>query len=256
MDATLNMNQAYNPSPEEMEREKAIKEKVSKNLLWFGIIGIVMMFSGLTSAVIVSKGGNFWININMPMAFWISTGLILLSSLTINMARTSILKNNKSATKFLVLITLLLGIAFSISQFMGYKQLFDGGHAFTSRIFDDQGNPIPKGQYGKDYSISYKGEILKMEEGIFFKSTGPLSDTERLKLINTRNTSSSYLYMLTFLHFLHMAGGLIYLIVVSVMAFREKFDSSNCLKIKLSGIYWHFLGILWIYLFVFFQFIH
>lgn len=252
MNAAANMQQENHT----FSNEKLVKEKAKKNLMWFGIIGIIMMFSGLTSAVIVSKGGNFWVNINLPFAFWISSAIIITSSLTINLAQRFILKNNITQTKTLLLVTLFLGISFSICQFIGYKQLFNGGHAFTSRIFDDKGNIIPKGIYGKDYSISFKNEVLKFEDGVYYKSTGPLTETEMLKLINTRNTSSSYLYVLTFLHFLHVFGGLIYLLTVSIKAVKNKYSADNCLSIKLCGIYWHFLDLLWIYLFVFFQFIH
>jgi len=122
---------------------------------------------------------------------------------------------------------------------------------------DEKGQLIPNGEYGKDFVITWKGEALKFEDGVFYKSTGPLSQVEFNKLQwGSRNNASSFIYMLTGLHLLHMLGGIIYLIFITVYAFQNRFDSANYLKIKLANIYWHFLGILWIYLFVFLQYIH
>lgn len=236
--------------------QKLRKERTSKLLLYFGMVGMVMLFAGLTSAVIVSKGGHFWVNINLPVAFWYSSGIIVLSSLTAIMAQRAIAKNNQQATKFLLLVTLVMGIGFGISQFQGYWQLVDGGFHLTSRVMTDEGEFIPKGQYGKDFTISWKGEVLKYEEGIFFTSKGPLNEVEKLELMRSRNTASSFLIVLSALHLLHMVGGVLYLLFVTLFAFQHRFNSSNYLKIKLSNIYWHFLGILWIYLFVFLQYIH
>ncbi|HLP14109.1 MAG TPA: cytochrome c oxidase subunit 3, partial [Flavobacteriales bacterium] len=115
---------------------------------------------------------------------------------------------------------------------------------------------VPTGKYGSDFTVTWRGEHLKFENGIFYKSTGPLNEQENLKLKWTRNTASSFVYILTFLHLLHMIGGILYVLFVTIYAFQLRFDSSNYLKIKLANIYWHFLGLLWIYLFVFLQYIH
>lgn len=256
MDATLTANNAMETT-EPVRDEKTIKEKTSKNMLWLGIISIIMMFGGLTSAVIVSKGGNFWVNMQLPQAFWISSAVIVLSSVTMSLSKMMFAKNNIAGGKNMLAITLVLGLAFGYFQFEGYKQLVDNGYFLTARVMDDEGKFIPKGEYGKDFTVSWRGEVLSYESGLFFMPNGqPLSQTAKLKLMYTRNNASSFLYFLSFLHLLHMLGGIIYLIVVTTMAYRNKFSSANFLKIKLSTIYWHFLGVLWIYLFVFLQYIH
>lgn len=234
-----------------------LKEKTAKNLLWVGIISIIMMFGGLTSAVIVSQGGNFWVNVKLPAAFWISSGLVLAGSLLLVMAKRAVAQNNLGQTKMLLTLTLLIGFGFGITQFWGYKQMVENGHFLTGKIIDPYTKTfIPKGEYGKDFTLSWKGEELKYENGIFYSSTGPLSEAAVLKLQGEDNTSSSFIYFLSFLHLLHLVGGVIYLMVVTTMAFRERFSPANHLKIKLCGIYWHFLALLWIYLFVFLQYIH
>ncbi len=69
------------------------------------------------------------------------------------------------------------------------------------------------------------------------------------------NAAGSFLYMLTFLHLVHLAGGIISLSVVLVKSMGNKYNSENLLGIKLCAIFWHFLDILWIYLFLFLLFV-
>ena len=63
--------------------------------------------------------------------------------------------------------------------------------------------------------------------------------------------SESFFYALTGLHLAHLAFGLIGLIVTAVKSILQKYSSKNYLGISLCAIYWHFLGGLWLYLFVF-----
>ncbi len=65
------------------------------------------------------------------------------------------------------------------------------------------------------------------------------------------NPSGSFLYVITALHLAHLLGGIIYLLVLITDAIRMKYNSGNYLPVQLGSIYWHFLDILWIYLFVF-----
>lgn len=236
--------------------EKLRNERTKRLLLYFGMVGMVMLFAGLTSAVIVSKGGHFWVNIKLPVAFWYSSGLIVVSSLTAILAQRAIAKNKQGATKIMLLITLMLGIGFGVAQFVGYGQLVNHGFHLTSRVMTDEGEFIPKGEYGKDFTVSWKGQELRYEDGLFFLPDRPLNAVEKLELTRSRNTASSFLIVLSFLHLLHMVGGVLYLLAVNIMAFKGRFSSDNYMKIKLNNIYWHFLGILWIYLFVFLQYIH
>ena len=60
-----------------------------KFTLWVGIGSIVMMFAGLTSAYIVKRNQSGWVSYELPIAFWYSTIVILLSSLTIHLSAKS-----------------------------------------------------------------------------------------------------------------------------------------------------------------------
>ncbi len=68
--------------------------------------------------------------------------------------------------------------------------------------------------------------------------------------VNT-NPSSSFFYLLTGAHAVHLAGGVISLIYVLVKALSGHYNSKNKLGVELCVTYWHFLDILWLYLFVF-----
>ncbi|MDP3353518.1 MAG: cytochrome c oxidase subunit 3 [Flavobacteriaceae bacterium] len=86
--------------------------------------------------------------------------------------------------------------------------------------------------------FQYEGLSYLYQQGIY--ATG-----------NKSTTSSSYLYVLTVLHIFHLFFGIISLGVVTTKSLMNKYNSSNFLGIKLSLTYWHFLGILWLYLFMF-----
>lgn len=67
------------------------------------------------------------------------------------------------------------------------------------------------------------------------------------------NPSESFVYVISFMHLLHIIGGIIFVLVTFIKALQLNVHKKNLLTISLCNTYWHFLGILWIYLFVFFQ---
>jgi len=65
------------------------------------------------------------------------------------------------------------------------------------------------------------------------------------------NSSSSFIYVLTGFHGLHIVSGVVLLLILLVSAFRYRVHSRNMLRMEMCATYWHFLGGLWLYLFVF-----
>ncbi|RYF88431.1 MAG: heme-copper oxidase subunit III [Chitinophagaceae bacterium] len=84
-----------------------------------------MMFAGLTSAFIVKSNLVGWRDIKMPGVFWVSTAVILLSSLTIQMAVRAFRQRDMRNYRVLMGTTVLLGTAFIVLQWFGFKQLWD-----------------------------------------------------------------------------------------------------------------------------------
>lgn len=247
-----------NKQDQHLDDNPELKAKVSRNLLYLSILSIVMLFSGLTSAYLVTRADNFWISISMPMAFFISTGIIILSSLTVNLAVMATKKKNLQAVKLWLLITLGLGGGFVATQFMGYGELVEMGHHFTGNpIIDSEGNLMIKGEYGKDYTINFKGQTIFYENGVFYHPDGSeISSSQYMALQTANNSASSYMYMLTGLHAVHVAGGMIYLIILCIRVLMNRTGWKTDNKVKLISIYWHFVDVLWIYLFLFLYFIH
>jgi cytochrome c oxidase subunit 3 len=65
------------------------------------------------------------------------------------------------------------------------------------------------------------------------------------------NPAGSFLYVLTGLHAFHLIFGVIFLIIVLISSFRDKVHSKDLNLMEMGATFWHFLGGLWIYLFLF-----
>jgi cytochrome c oxidase subunit 3 len=183
--------------------EPEIREKNQKLLLYLAIGSMIMMFTGLTSAYIVSMGrAAAWLEFDLPASFWFSTAVILSSSYTMHLAKSSLKNQDGQQVRRWMNITLILGVVFGILQFFGWQELV------SNRIF-------------------FAGK--------------------------QSNAAGSYVYVITGLHLLHLAGGLIYLSVARKRVTKNM--NTAALSVKLCSTYWHFLDVLWLYLFFFLLFI-
>nr|WP_288932487.1 heme-copper oxidase subunit III [uncultured Allomuricauda sp.] len=112
-----------------------VKEKnrrAKKMMLWFGIVSLIMGFAGWTSAYIVSSKREDWVSdLDLPSAFFVSTAIIILSSITYLIAKKAVAKDNQKMGTIFLLITLVLGITFVSLQFVGFSQMLESGYYFT-----------------------------------------------------------------------------------------------------------------------------
>lgn len=69
------------------------------------------------------------------------------------------------------------------------------------------------------------------------------------------NSAASFLFVITGLHMVHVLGGVIALLVIFIRAYARKVKNYSSLPIELVGTYWHFVDALWIYLFIFYNWI-
>ena len=103
------------------------KERTARSyklLLWFAMISMTMMFGGLTSAYVVSNSRADWMNdFQMPVAFFISTALILVCSVAFVFAKRAIKKDDRNTTTLMLLLTLVAGLGFVYFQFDGFHTL-------------------------------------------------------------------------------------------------------------------------------------
>ncbi|OIQ29426.1 MAG: cytochrome oxidase subunit III [Bacteroidetes bacterium MedPE-SWsnd-G2] len=70
----------------------------------------------------------------------------------------------------------------------------------------------------------------------------------------TSNVTMSYIYIIAMVHILHVIAGLICLLVVIYNHFKQKYTSSKMLGFELAATFWHFIDVLWVYLFLFLYF--
>jgi cytochrome c oxidase subunit III len=159
-----------------------------------GIISILMFFMALASAFLVRKGsGGDWVPIHIPALLWLNTVVLLLSSVTLEIARKRLAKNDPAGFRNFWLITTILGILFLVGQFTAWRQL--------------------------------------NSQGIYLAT----------------NPASSFFYVFTGAHALHLIGGVIALIYVA----RRNFDTAKVTRsvaAELTSYYWHFLDALWLFL--------
>ena len=173
--------------------------------LWLLLLGILMLFSGLTSAYIVRKGDGNWFDFELPPIFMYSTIIVLLSSVTMIWAFRAAKRDNITGIKIGLAATIILGIAFVISQYVGWLTLSDQGLHFVNPKYGDK-------------------------------------------------VSASFLIAIAAIHLVHILAGIVYLIVMFINAFRFKIHKKNTLQISMCNTYWHFVGFLWVYLYMFLYF--
>lgn len=117
-----------------LEQEyKIAKQKSAKPMLWISMVSMTMMFIGLTSAYIISSNREDWVSFELPSAFYLSTALIFLSSITFYLAKSYISRDNRKLTTLFLILTLALGIGFVYYQVQGFYQLRAGGLYFVGK---------------------------------------------------------------------------------------------------------------------------
>jgi cytochrome c oxidase subunit III len=169
-----------------------------KFILWVAIGSIIMMFAGLTSAYIVKREQPGWTTYTTPLAFYYSTAVILISSLTIFLAGKSFTERRMIRYRKMLAATLILGLVFILLQWLGFRHLW------------------------------VKGTTLH------------------------GSGAGQFLYIIAGLHALHVFGGVIALFVLWLRAGNTRIRSYNMVPVDVVSTYWHFVDLLWIYLFIFF----
>ena len=172
-----------------------------KFTLWVGLASIIMMFAGLTSAYIVKSNQPKWSSVEMPVIFWYSTAVMLLSSLTAQLALKKFKNRQMSSYRRLITVTALLGVGFILLQVTGFYILWNSGITLTG------------------------------------------------------SGAAQFMYVIFGLHAVHVIGGVIALLVMFFRAFSASTRNYNPVPVEVVSTYWHFVDVLWIYLFVFFMFI-
>lgn len=115
-----------------MEQRKRLHPH--KFTLWVAIASIVMMFAGFTSAYIVKRNQANWVTFELPVVFWYSTAVIVISSITLWLAQKSFAAREMSRYRMGMLATLVLGVFFITLQVIGFNQLWHNGMTLTKNV--------------------------------------------------------------------------------------------------------------------------
>ncbi|TAF54618.1 MAG: heme-copper oxidase subunit III [Sphingobacteriia bacterium] len=94
-----------------------------KFTLWVALGSIIMMFAAMTSAYIVKKNQSSWLEFELPLVFWYSTGVILLSSVTMHLSQKAFKAREMVRYRSLLTTTALLGLIFLVLQYVGFADL-------------------------------------------------------------------------------------------------------------------------------------
>ncbi|MEO7801450.1 MAG: cytochrome c oxidase subunit 3 [Ginsengibacter sp.] len=105
-----------------------------KFTLWVGIGSIVMMFAGLTSAYIVKRNLANWLSFDLSPVFYISTVVIIISSVTMLLAKQNFVKSEMQKYRIWLFITMILGIVFVVLQTVGFVNLWKEGITLTRNV--------------------------------------------------------------------------------------------------------------------------
>ena len=169
-----------------------------KFTLWVALGSIIMMFAGLTSAYVVKRDQPGWTTFSIPKAFWYSTAVILVSSLTVQMSLKAFKEREMLRYRNLLTTTAVLGVVFVLLQWVGFREIWSSG-------------------------ITLRG-----------------------------SGGGQFLYVIAGLHAVHVLGGVIALLFMVGKAYLSKVRSYDSVPVELMSTYWHFVDLLWIYLFIFF----
>ncbi len=174
----------------------------SKYIAWFLLIAVGMTFAGLLGAylMISTNRAAEWQPFDLPIQIWISTLIILASSVAYGLAERSLNKDRSGSARRWLVVTTIAGAFFVSSQIVVWIELVNRGYYV-------RGNP-------------YAG----------------------------------FFYILTAAHLVHVTGGIIALGTVVLRSWyppKSELERFHRLALARSvGWYWHFMGFLWIVLFL------
>ena len=190
--------------------------------MWLFLVTEVMFFGGMFCAYLVYRYwyfGDFAAassSIDLTLGT-VNTAVLICSSLTVAMAIRCAQVGKQKAIVIYLVLTIILGLAFLGIKGIEYKQKFDENHVPGLANFHLEGH-VPR-----HADIPVNQQHAQIYFSLYFAMTG--------------------------MHALHMIVGAGLLTTLIVMASRNRFSATWYTPVELIGLYWHFVDIVWIYLF-------
>ena len=244
------------------EVDLIVRNRSKLMIMYFILFSVTMLFGGLISAYIVSSTGQYWVHVAPPATLWISNLLIVASSFTLIASIKAMKRGEVSKSRSTLFLTVALGIGFAFTQIAGWNSLADNGSGWGTEANDEglvaySWNRIDDliksdAVYGEDYDVRINNLTLlyNPDSKELYSPNDPLMVKPiTSKVIHITNSSGSYLWVLMMIHILHFSFGLIYLFVNIYRVSNGTINPEDTIRLRVLGIYWHFLGGLWLLLF-------
>ncbi|MEQ8763141.1 MAG: heme-copper oxidase subunit III [Planctomycetota bacterium] len=148
-----------------------------------------------------------------------NTFVLILSSVLVVLAHNAVLRGELKRMRVLLVLVLLLGCVF-----MGIKGV-------------EYEHKIHFGIYPGGEGAERMGAIVAEEKGL---------DPAK---VNDGNMFASTYFLVTGCHALHVIGGIIWLLAIVLLSFRSSFGKQSHYMVEYFGLYWHFVDVVWIFLF-------
>ena len=219
--------------------------------MWVFLLTEIMMFGGLFAAYLIYRikyydafvAGSTSIDVTWG---FVNTLVLIGSSLTMALAVSAAQRGARRGAQLFIVLTMILGTVFLGIKGIEYHQKYVEHH-IPGGIF---GRFDPVTKYGNEDNIA-KQEQERLEKGS--KERPPLSP-EAAEQVGKQTAKQTeiffcFYFAMTGLHALHMIIGLILMTWLLVQVQRLNIGPEYYTPVELSGLYWHFVDIVWIYLF-------
>jgi len=169
----------------------------------------------------------------------INTTVLLTSSLTMVLAVHAAQLNKRGALILSLIATIILGTAF-----LGVKA-YEYHHKYVEHLVPGLNFQVPvAGGHGAHGAAGEEAaDTGTAVEPITDGEPVPVSDPRTIELF------FSFYFVMTGIHAVHMVIGIVILMILVVAAMRGAFDGGRFTPIEMTGLYWHFVDIVWVFLF-------
>jgi cytochrome c oxidase subunit 3 len=211
--------------------------------MWVFLLTEILFFGGLFMAYMVYRIWYFDAFAEASRSldlFWggLNTAVLIGSSLTMAMAVRSAQTNQRGATVNWLILTILLGCVFLGVKVIEYSDKFEHHHVPGPNYVWASEHEVPATNSDHGAAVAQQAEPARHAVAM---------SPEQLQ--RTTQIYFSLYFTMTGLHALHMIVGVGLMLVITWMAWKGKFDAEYYTPVEMSGLYWHFVDIVWIFLF-------
>jgi cytochrome c oxidase subunit 3 len=214
--------------------------------MWVFLLTEILFFGGLFAAYMIYRVWYFDAFAEASRSldlFWggLNTAVLIGSSLTMAMAVRCAQTNKRTATVNWLILTMILGSVFLGVKVIEYADKFEHHHVPGPSFVWAAEHAAPAGE-----GAAAEHAAAPAAEGAAAHRQLALSPEQ---LQNTTQIYFSLYFTMTGLHALHMIIGIGIMCVITWMAWKGKFDEQYYTPVEMAGLYWHFVDIVWIFLF-------